>query len=308
VIKPAREFLWDRARSLSRRAHFEHRPQLFLQAADIYRDIVSTREDAYSWHYLGYNLDHAGEDRKSVESAFKKAVSLERDNTWWNSRLVTFLIHQARYVDAEREYREACERLHADEPTDPEHLAVHFLRWIAKAWLDVAEVRRARQVIDLVSLNDLTSEGRKKFEPLLAALADAEEARLLKESVHPRNMPADERWRDEPGWVEIENEEGSQLRDWFPGRVVEATPDGVSLVVATRGAPDDRRLVKRQATRAEWLEWSGVPPERVDGWFIEVGRYEDGTTRVRHVLKQHHWPALEEFDFDDAIRYGRQWG
>ena len=143
--KRARELYWDRGRSLS--IQFG----LFREAADVYRECVRRfREDAYGWHYLGFNLDRAGVEPLEAEAAFREAAGLDPEHLWYRGRLVSFLIEQAQYREAEAAMREAQAvldgdgtRLHADA-----ELALGLHGWVVQSWLDAWEVARARTTFD----------------------------------------------------------------------------------------------------------------------------------------------------------------
>ncbi len=102
--------------------------------------------------YLGFNLDKAGVNRSEAESGFLKARSLEPDNPWWNSRLVTFYISQGRVAEADAAWAQALKRVDPDgaELVHRPELAKHLHGWVVTAWLDAGDVRRARQVFDRI--------------------------------------------------------------------------------------------------------------------------------------------------------------
>lgn len=276
---PAREFYWDRARALS----IELRD--YLGAAAVYRQCLDRvhSEDAYSWHYLAFNLDRAGQRRDEVEQGFRKAVELEPDNPWWNSRRVTFLIEQSRFREAEQEWRAAQERLDPDGSlvrVGPS-LALNVHRWVVRAWLERDEVARARRVFDAIPPALIAHS--PTLQALRQRLEDAEEVRLLGESVYPASTPMEQRWRG-PRFLEATNESGSRLREWFPGHVVQSGPEGITVVVATPNErPEDRRVVVRELSPEEWTQYTGAKTLPRPGTFIEVGTYEDDTVHITHV-------------------------
>src|SRR6185312_15085800 len=117
------------------------------EAATVYEECMKRfGEDPYSAHYLGFNIDRAGrqapERLPEAERWLRLAVDLDEGNPWWNGRLVTFLIREARYIAARSEWFKAVERI------DPENervrrdswLASHVHYWVASEWLEQGQV------------------------------------------------------------------------------------------------------------------------------------------------------------------------
>jgi hypothetical protein len=71
---------------------------------------------------------------------------------------------------------------------------------------------------------------------------------------------------------------GRKLIAWAPGRVVEARPTAVTVVVAP--TPDEAQQLTFDAET--WRRLAGEPAEDADGFF-ELGSYEDGEQVVRLV-------------------------
>jgi hypothetical protein len=272
----AREFFWDRARALS----MEQRD--YSGAADVYQQCIDRvdAEDAYSWHYLAFNLDRAGRERDRAERAFHRAVELDRSNPWWNGRLVTFLIEQSRFREAESEWHEALERLDPDGSLvrSSSLLALNVHRWVVKAWLERGEVERARRAFDAIPPG-LVGDTPRLWE-LGQQLQDAEEVRLLGESVYPASVPMEMRWT-RPRFLEPLNQNGKRLREWFPGRVVHSSSKHVRVVVATPELePAARRVVVRELSTKQWREYTCQESLPGADTFIEVGTYEDEAVRI----------------------------
>ncbi|QSQ21426.1 hypothetical protein JY651_40605 [Pyxidicoccus parkwayensis] len=272
---PARDFYWDRARALS----IEQRDH--VSAAALYKQCIDTfGEDDYSCHYYAYNLDRAGEQPENIEWGYRQAVKLASDNPWWNSRLVTFLISQARYRDAEQEWTDALERVDPDRVRihEDERLALSFHRWVVRAWLDSGEVSRARKAFDEIPAEVVASDAW--LRQLAWRLDDAEEAAALGESVYPAGLPVTERWR-RPDAVSPVAPDGSKLQGWYPGRILEADEDQVTVVLAVpEPEPQKRRVVRTHLSTEEWQQYGGwgLPPE-VTGFFI-LARYQSGEARL----------------------------
>ena len=299
----AREFYWDRARSLS----IEHKD--YMGATAVYQRCLDQvdSEDAYSWHYLGFNLDRAAEQRERAEAAFRKAVELDPTNPWWNGRLVTFLIEQSRFRAADKEWHEAQARVDPDgtQIRQGPSLALHLHRWVTEKWLERGEVGRARDVFNAIPLRLL--DRKESLKTLRQRLEDAEEVRLLGEPVYPASFPVQLRWK-RPQYLEPSNARGSRLKEWFPGRVLQATPHEVRVVVATpEVSPTERQVVVKELTREQWHRASeSIALPRADT-FIEVGMYEDELLRI--VLVPNEEALLQSRPWLDkqALRYLRRW-
>ncbi len=141
---PSPELYWDRARRLS----IEDRD--YRGAAAVYRRCVERfPEDDYAWHYLAFNLQRAKGVRGEIDHAYRQAIELSPENPWWNSRLVTFLIEDARPSEAAQAWNEAIERVDADgtQVCDTPWLAESFHFWVADAWERAGWLHRAATVM-----------------------------------------------------------------------------------------------------------------------------------------------------------------
>jgi hypothetical protein len=263
-----RDLIWDRARTLSMSGAYPEAADLYRLCLDQQPQAVADRDD-YSWHYLGYNLDRAG--RPGAEHAFDRARSICPDNPWWNSRRVTHLIERGRVRDADRAWAEAISGI---DPTgevilERPELARQIHRWVATAWLDAGEVKRARAVLESVPS---TARGDELWRALEHRLLDAEEAVRLGEVVRPNAMPMQDRWA--PVALPEADENNVALGAWYPARVRGVTEAEVELVVGVPDAdPDKRYVVEKVMTREAWLEAAHRGPR--EGMFVELGEYGD---------------------------------
>ncbi len=297
---PTREFYWDRARSLSVDHH------QYVEAAKLFQKCLDRfdRRDAYSWHYLGFNLDRAGIRRKDAEYAFREAVKLRPDHPWYNGRLVTFLIEQARFRAAEEEWNSALERMDPDGENIVQSpwLAKQAHRWVVKAWLSAGEVLRARAVFQDIPEESFSEE--RWYEALREAIDDAEEARQLGESVYPSTTPQVKRWRI-PDEVPLRTPTQNQLRSWYPGRVVAVDDDGIQLALAVpHNDPEKRRLIARTLAPEEWPRYADHALE--EGEFIFLAIYEnpnDPQGIIRITQQPRVSQASDDFDMGYALRY-----
>jgi tetratricopeptide (TPR) repeat protein len=303
--RPTRELYWDRARSLS----LDH--QQYLEAARLYQECIDRfdRRDAYSWHYLGYNLDRAGVRRKEGERAFRKAVELRPDHPWYNGRLVTFLIDQARFRAAQEEWGDALERMDPDGENVAESpwLAKEAHRWVVKAWLRFGEVRRARKVLDDIPEDPFW--GEQWYQDLRESLEDAEEGLRLGESVYPSTTRMSERWIV-PREVLMQTPPDHVLRSWFPGRVAAVDQDGIHLALAVpHEDANERRLISRTLTFKEWEELGELWDPK-EGTFIFVAIYKDETDpkELVQILMQPSPPVRSQVEAEPetTLRYLRR--
>lgn len=300
---PNRELYWDRARSLS----VDHRD--FLGAAELYRECIRRFDpgDAYAWHYLGFNLDRAGAERTEAERAFRKAVALRPDHPWYNGRLVTFLIEQARFRDADQAWQEALERV---DPTGEGVLQApwlfdEFYRWIVKAWLRMGEVRRARAAFDTIPWHML--DQRTKLEDLREELEDAEEAVALGESVYPSSTPMSDRWVQPADVVPNQSQDGLSLKAWFPGRVSSVDEEGVHLALAVPDPePEKRRLIVRTLSPKEWTQLGFCSMAEAAERFVFVAIYQDDRGEVARIHPVPDSARRRAPDEADPLRYFRK--
>jgi tetratricopeptide (TPR) repeat protein len=298
---PAPEFYWDLGRALSREQ------ERFEDAAIVYRRCWEKfAHDDYAHHYYAWNLDRAALRPAEIEAHYRQALRERPDNVWWHARLCTFLIHRARFHDAEEAFRQA---LGALDPEEVEvrrdaRLARSLHRWVAEAWLGLGEVERAQEVLALVP-NEVV-QTHDALRALTVRVADAVEATELGEPVYPSSLPLEDRWV-QPAFVPDE-EDGRTLVAWRPGRVRQVRAEAIELVYAeSPTAPDSRELHGLQLSRSQWQEHARGKPPQADA-FVILAEYQGGLNRL------FHWPARgsgasgpavdEEFD---SLRYVRQW-
>lgn len=298
---PAPEFYWDMGRALSREQ------ERFEDAALVYRRCWQKFEhDDYAHHYYAWNLDRAARQPEEVEHHYRLAIEERSDNVWWHARLCTFLIHRARFRDAEETFRQALVTL------DPAEVEVHrdarfarsLHRWVVEAWLGMGEVERAREVLALIPTEVVS--GNDVLQALAARVADAVEAMELGESVYPASLPIEERWRQPP--FVPEEEDGRTLVAWHPGRVRRVDEVGVELVyVESPEQPDVRELHGLELSLADWRAWARGRLPETDA-FVIVAEYAQGLKRL------FHWP-VRRLDANrtlvneelDSLRYVHQW-
>lgn len=298
---PAPEFYWDLGRALSREQ------ERFEDAALVYeRCWKKFAHDDYAHHYYAWNLDRAAQKPEEVKAHYELAIRERPDNVWWHARLCTFLIHRARFREAEEAFRQALMTL---DPSEVEvrrdsRFAHSLHRWVVEAWLGLGEIERAQEVLSLIPIEVVS--GSNVLKALAARVADAVEAVELGESVYPASIPPEDRWRL-PAFVP-EEEDGHPLVAWRPGRLRQVDETGVELVYAESPAqPEARELHGLELSHAEWQALARGRNPQVDA-FVIFAEYQGGSKRL------FHWPAHSlamlgpavEQDFD-PLRYVHQW-
>ena len=294
----APELLWDRGRALSQARNYE-------EAAAVYgRCVERFPTDDYAQHYLGFNLERAGLDAAGAEVAYREAVRLNPGNPWWNSRLVSFLIHQARPSAARAAWREALTRVDPDESRveDGPWLAEHFHFWIVRSWLQVGEPDDAAAVLKRVPDDIIGASPR--LSTLAGELADAVEAAQLGHPLYPRSVPYGQRWHS-PRIVPAEHE-GHALRAWFPGRVVRVTGESVELVYADPEVTPPRLAQLTAIPAEDWRRWTDGAPTEV-GAHVEVGEYDDGHYAARIHPPEPPTERPSRLELDAILGYLHRW-
>ena len=291
--------LLDRGRALSLQGHYK-------LAAAVYSRCLERLgpDDAYAQHYFGFNLDRAGSSRDQAEQALRRAVELDPSNPWWNTRLVTFLIEQTRFLEARNEWLSAIDRVDPTGETVERSpwLARHMHRWVVSEWLDHAEVEFAREVFEGIPRQIVEQD--LVLSRLAQRLADAEEAQALGETIYPPYVPSEERWKG-PRVVPQTSADGSALRAWYPGRIAEANDNTVAVVFATADLdPEKRRVMIRELSADDWKRAARRPPASAKG-FVEIGSYEDGTVIIETLDPRP--PDWDRAGRRDIIRYLSRW-
>ena len=256
----SREFLIDRARSLSTEARD------YEGAAAIYQRCLGLDpHDAYALHYRAYNLDREGGDAVEVERCYRAARDRQRTNLFYNSRLVTFFIEQGRPVDADGAWQAAqtnlAERL-------PEQVIHHVGLHVVRAWLEAGDVVRARHVFDSLPYEFEQDPRVKEAEQ---RLLDAEEAQLLGVAVYPPDVPVAERWQRPR--VAPQRHHGAALQRWYPACIVSTGEEVVLALVTPHAEARQRRSFTRRLTMQEWRRMADWEPE--DRSYLEIAEYGD---------------------------------
>ncbi|NOY27509.1 MAG: hypothetical protein GXP62_16725 [Oligoflexia bacterium] len=153
---------------------------------------------------------------------------------------------------------------------DPD-LALNIHRWVARSWLALGEVKRARRVLNRV-LSPAAED--PKIKAIDHRVRDAEETHSLGAAVRPPNMPFKQRWS--VSVLPEADEEGNRRTRWFAGRVDLVDHEGVHVVFATTEEDGRaRRLLRKVMSIDAWRAASKLPPRAAVGRFVEIGEYGD---------------------------------
>jgi tetratricopeptide (TPR) repeat protein len=267
-----REQLWERARHLSR----ERRQ--YQDAAQLYQACIARfGEDPYSSHYLAYNLDRSRGDLKQIRHGYAYAATEAPENPWWQQRWIRFLIAHGTLAEARTAWQQAIRSIDPDGTRlrSSPWLALNLHFWVARRWLAVGRLDDAREVLSEVPERWLTQEA--ELRELVQVLASQDQSLSLGESVYPASTPVAARWHSPRSLRPVRS--GRKLIAWAPGRVVEASPTAVTVVVA----PTSDEAQQLTFDAASWRRMAGEPAEDADGFF-ELGNYEGGEQVVRPVF------------------------
>lgn len=271
-----REQIWERARFLSRVK------RRYAEAAELYRACIQRfGEDSYSMHYLAYNLERSRQSLGEVRAGYGFAVDSDRTNPWWQQRWIRFLIAHGTLEEARRAWRLARQAIDPDGELMRRSpwLAINLHGMVARRWLALGRVDDARDVLAEIPKQWLDQEA--ELRDLVRALSSDEQARALGESVYPTSTPLEDRWT-RPRSLRP-SRDGKRLSWWAPGRVIEATADEVTVVIAPTSA--EAQQVTYDA--ATWRQMASEPASDAEGYF-ELGRYEGGDEVIRTSVVDGH--------------------
>lgn len=320
---PAREFYWDRARTLSVRAQRERKQRNEKAAVELFRKAASLYErcrdlfppvDSYTAHYWAYNLENGELD--GAEEGYRDAVRLDPSNPWWNARLVSFLLRDGRSRAAKQAWEEALAAIdpNGDRLEREPGLAFHLHHWVARAWLDAGRPREAAKIVvglprrllrESHAGRDSTHTRRlSRLRRLLHDVASALEAEALGQSVYPRDFMISARWR-----IPDALRDDDTVEHWFPGRVVRAQEDRIDVVYALpRGPGPEQEVLLTSFTGGEWAAEAGDLAAEADRFVFLVSHRGD-RRQVLDMTPPRH--SLEELssreESEAALRAIRQW-
>jgi len=258
--------------------------------------------NAYAAHYRAFNLDRqAGTagvniDAAEVERLYRLAIEEQPEHPWFRSRLINFLIAQARIDDAWSAWLDANESFGPD-PSESVYFGLHL--HVARNLLYRGELRHTETVLRSLP-SEIEDDPRfKAIKDRLWALREAQEHGSYVPAVYLR-----------PDWWRHPNRlRNTGLIRWLAAKVTAVSPDAVELDVADiipGVKPEYGCLELPLETLANWWKDSGDPSSLEPGDFLEIGFYDDDGRNVAAVKHPRlRWEDLTYPNEDDPDRYLR---
>jgi tetratricopeptide (TPR) repeat protein len=261
-------------------------------------------DDATARHYLAFCLDSDALEPKRVEDAYRRSIRIDPSHATWHSRLISFLVVQARTFDAHEQWASSRAHLSDDDGGSP-------LELYARLHLPVAAnlLRRAELPLSYEVLDDVPGWAQKQLSGYRAQRQRLEVLDRAQDwgTVVPAQRASSEWWRDGPQLLGERDADGRPLQLWLAAGVERLSERGLELDVAVirgRNAPerativlswDDFRRYSSDTSRAEMLE---------AGDFLEVGYFglgtELNTVPTIRVLPRGAWTEGIETPLDPA--------
>jgi hypothetical protein len=273
------------------------------RAADVFSVALQwDPRNAYAAHYRAFNLDRlAGRggpvvDPNEVERLYRQALEERPEHPWFRSRLINFLLAEARIDEAWTEWLLANEAIGSDPP---EYVYFGLHLHVARNLLYRGELEHAESVLRTLPPELATDERFAVIKERVAALREARD--------NGSYVPAPYL---KPGWwrrPKLVSERG--LTRWLAARVSSVSADAVDLDVAdiTPGTrPVYGGLELPVETLATWWRGPGDLSTLEAGEFLEVGFYGDGDDAQGLALRHPRvrWPDLARPN-EDPDRYLR---
>ena len=273
------------------------------RAADVFRIALEwDSRNAYAAHYRAYNLDllatDSGQavDPAEVELLYRQAAEEQPRHPWFRSRLITFLIAEARIDEAWAEWLSATEAIGRDA-SESVYFGMHL--HVARTFLYRGELDHAESILRSLPAEIARDDHFAAISERLGALREARD--------HGSHVPAPYLTR---GWWRRPKllDEGDLAR-WLAVRVARVDGDELEFDVADI-TPGERpvygALEIPLKTLATWWRGPGDVSTVQAGEFLEIGFY--GTDPEARVLAVRHpptrWPDLARSN-EDPDRYLR---
>lgn len=253
------------------------------QAAEVFRLALTLDvNNAYSHHYIAFNLDWIAESEEEVETHYKKAIELQPEHPWWWSRWISYLATRGRFKVAGKQWRDALDALSVTEDATPDWIYLSLHRWVARWMLHWSNLDFAENVLRSIPSSLQSDASVSRLNDLLTALRFAESGR----AVFPLSVPASEWWSPHPH-TDLPNElDGQRLLYWFPARVQHVEDGGgISVMYAKQSVGLQGRAQFVDATfSCEVVRGAAVGFDSQclhEGSFVELGYYgENRTLRI----------------------------
>lgn len=267
----------EQLHEIGRTLSYVHRDH--QRAASLFRFALEfDKDNAYSHHYLAFNLDWLAEHTSDVEYHYQEAIRLQSTHPWWWSRWISYLATRGRVRGARQAWREAVDALSISEDGSPDWMFLSLHRWVARWLLHWAQLDFAEEVLRSIpsSLADSDTSIRA-LQDLLIALRQAERG----VSVFPLTIPARDWWRRGPHTDLPESRDGVPQSSWMAARVDGIDEDSQMAFLTAAMKPDESGVepeyaelqlsAESVASGAVGFGWSDL----AEGSFIELGYYGD---------------------------------
>lgn len=141
------------------------------QAADVFRMALRLdEENAYSHHYLAFNLDWNAESVEEVEAHYQKAIELQPEHPWWWSRWISYLATRGQFKAAANQWRDALDALSVTEDATPDWIYLSLHRWVARWMLHWSNLDLAENVLRSIPSSLQSDASVSRLNDLLTAL------------------------------------------------------------------------------------------------------------------------------------------
>jgi len=302
ALETFRPFFVDQLNILGYHLSFER--QQWQRAAEVFGVALQWEpRNAYAAHYRAFNLDRtvsepgAVVDPEEVERLYRQAIEEAPEHAWFRSRLITFLIAEARIDEAWSEWLQAVEEI---EPDLNEQLYYGLHLHVARSFLYRGELEHTDAVLRGVPAAIRSDERFMAIQQRLETLREARDAGSYVPAPYLRP-----RWWDQPKILP----DAERLTRWLAGRVSEVDGDVIEVDVADivpRKEPIYGRLELPMDSLVRWWRGPGDARELQPGTFIEIGFYGAGDEPLGVAVghPRLRWPDLTRPQ-EDPDRYLR---
>ena len=281
----------EQLHEIGRTLSYVHRQH--QQAADVFRlALTLDEENAYSHHYLAFNLDWDAQAADEVETHYRKAIELQPEHPWWWSRWISYLATRGRFKEAGNQWRDALDALSVTEDSTSEWVYMSLHRWVARWMLHWSNLDLAESILRSLPSGMEGEASICRLNDLLQALRSAERHQsVFPLSVLARDWPSPIPHTDLP---QVLPPDDLPLKSWTPARIQHIEQDQTLFLLTrkwTRNPADpiefeelnlDRRTVEQAAIE---FQWSDLSPGR----FIEIAYYGEANVIQIGLHKAVEW-------------------
>ncbi|MEQ1736954.1 MAG: hypothetical protein ABL886_11205 [Rhodoglobus sp.] len=269
-------------------------------------------DDAVARHYLAFTLDSEAREPRRTEQAYERALELDSSHATWHSRLICFLVVQARMPDAQSRWNWSRAQLLKEDGGGP-------LDLFARLHLPVAAqlLRRAETQMTNAVLNDVPSWARKQLSGYTAQMHRLELLEAVQDAgvFVPAYRATPTWWKKPPELLSDRHPDGRPLQQWMAGTLEGISESGWTLYTAV--VRDGFRPRVGTAT----LSWEQVNDLCADrsrlssvtvGDFVELGFYGQGnelhSDPILRILPHRPWGEGIETALDSDRYIKRAFG